>query len=122
MMGRLSAWAAWLGPVRAAFLASLLLSLVALQGHLVNRDGIYYLEKAGAILEYGLTAGMAFGKVSAELKRVGEWVFLPALIAAFSKVTGLGPETAAHLLNALFLAGSCALLVDWVRRRVPEAA
>lgn len=122
MMGRLSAWAAWLGPVRAAFLASLLLSLVALQGQLVNRDGIYYLEKDGAILEYGLTAGMAYGKLSAELKRVGEWVFLPALIAAISKVTGLGPETAAHLLNALFLAGSCALLVDWVRRRMPEAA
>ncbi len=105
-------WVEAVGPVRAAFIGSLLLSLVAVQGQLVNRDGIYYLERARAILEGGLSDGV----------RPGEWAFLPVLIAAFSAVTRVGPETAAHILNALFLAGACALLVAWVRRRSSETA
>jgi len=98
--------------VSAAFVGSLLLSLVAVQGHLVNRDGIYYLDRARTIMEDGLAAGV----------RSGEWSFLSILIAAGSAATGLGPETSAHLLDALFMAGACALLVAWVRQRSPEAA
>lgn len=121
-MTRLAAWASALGPVRLAFLASLLLSLIAMEGHLINRDGIYYLDKAGAILEHGFVEGVKAGELSPGLKKVGEWVFFPMLIAAVSFVTRLGPEAAAHALNALFLAGACALLVAWVRRRSAEAA
>ena len=109
---RLADWLALLTPVRTVFAGSLLLSLVAVQGHLINRDGIYYLERSRAILESGFAAGIG----------PGEWGFLPILIAAFSAMTGLGLETAAHLLNALFMAGACALLVAWVQRRSPEAA
>lgn len=112
MIERLTAGMRTIGPVRSAFLASLLLSLVAVQGHLVNRDGIFYLETAYVILETGLAEGL----------KTEAWGILPALIAAFSAVTRLGPETAAHVLNAFFLAGACALLVAWVRRRAPEAA
>ncbi len=86
MKARLTAWAQALGPVRAAFIGSLLLSFVAVQGHLVNRDGIYYLETARAILEGGLMAGW----------KAGEWAFLPTLIAALAFVTKVSPETAAH--------------------------
>lgn len=122
MMTMIKAWSRRLGSVRLAFLASLLLSLIAIEGHLINRDGIYYIDKAGAILERGLAEGMKEGALSPQLKKVGEWVFLPVMIAAVSSVTRLGPEAAAHALNALFLAGTCALLVAWVRRRSAEAA
>jgi hypothetical protein len=112
MRARLAAWAQVLGPVRAAFIGSLLLSFVAVQGHLVNRDGIYYLETARTMLESGLVAGW----------QAGEWAFLPTLIAALAFVMKVSPETAAMVINALFMAGTCALLVGITRRRLPEAA
>lgn len=112
MMARLGGWGDRLGAVRAAFLASLLLSLVATQGHLVNRDGIFYLDTARAILSDGLGAGL----------KTGEWAFLSMLVAGVSALTGLGVEAAAQSLDALFMAGACALLVAWVRQRQPEAA
>ncbi|MBK6630901.1 MAG: hypothetical protein IPG33_07495 [Betaproteobacteria bacterium] len=112
MMARMAAWAQAFGPVRTAFLASLLLSFVAAQGHLVNRDGIYYLETARAFLEDGWLAGW----------KAGEWPFLPMLITALSFVTKVSLETTAQMLNALFLAGTCALLTGITRRRLPEAA
>ena len=112
MRARLAAWAQALGPVRAAFIGSLLLSFVAVQGHLVNRDGIYYLETARTMLESGLVAGW----------QAGEWAFLPTLIAALAFVMKVSPETAAMVINALFMAGTCALLVGITRRRLPEAA
>ncbi|MBX3676553.1 MAG: glycosyltransferase family 39 protein [Rhodocyclaceae bacterium] len=112
MRARLATWAQALGPVRAAFIGSLLLSFVAVQGHLVNRDGIYYLETARTMLESGLVAGW----------QAGEWAFLPTLIAALAFVMKVSPETAAIVLNALFMAGTCALLVSITRRRLPEAA
>ncbi len=109
---RLTTWARGLGPVRAAFLASLLLSLVAAQGSLINRDGIIYIDTARAILEQGLFA-----------PRQGiDWQFLSILIAGAAALTGLPAEMAARILNALLLAGACALLVAMTRRRLPEAA
>ena len=102
-----------LGPVRLAFLGSLLLSLIAaMNGALINKDGIFYVEAARAILEQGV--GM--------MRQNAALQFLPLLTAALSKLTGLRLEAAAHLLNALFLAGACSLVVAITRRRLPEAA
>lgn len=101
-----------IGPVRAAFLTSLLLSLAAVQGQLVNRDGIFYLEVARFISEAGLAEGL----------KTGAWGVLPALIAAVSALAPFGFETAAQILDALFMAGTCALVVALVRHRAPEAA
>lgn len=112
MVERMTGWMRRLGPVRSAFLVSLLLSLSAVQGHLINRDGIYYLETAQAILEKGLLAGL----------KTGEWAFLPVLIAALSYGTTLAPQHAAHVLDAVLMAGACSLLVAITRRRQPEAA
>ena len=47
------AWARAIGPVRAAFIGSLLLSLIALGGSLINRDGIFYVDATRAMLEQG---------------------------------------------------------------------
>lgn len=103
-----------LGPVRAAFLGSLILSWIAhIRGDLVNRDGVIYLDAARTILEHGLSAVGQLNPV---------WMVFSSLVAGISALTGLKHETAAHVLNALFLAGSCGLLVAVTRRRMPEAA
>ncbi|MBK7327429.1 MAG: hypothetical protein IPI89_15440 [Propionivibrio sp.] len=47
--------------------------------------------------------------------------FLPIVMALFSKLTGFGLETSGYLLNALFLAGACALMTDCAGRKYPEA-
>lgn len=108
------AWWDTLGPVRAAFLGSLLLSLVALvRGDLVNRDGVIYLDAARTLLEQGPAAIGQLNPV---------WMAFSSLVAGIAAITGLSPENAAHALNALLLAGSCGLLVAITRRRLPEAA
>lgn len=97
-------------PASTAFVASLFLSLVAVQGRLVNRDGIYFLDTARAIMEQGIGA------------KVGEWTFYPLVIAAFGATTPLSLEHTAFLINALLMAGTCSLMVHWVIQRSPEAA
>lgn len=113
MMASIAAWARAVGPVRTAFIGSLLLSAVALgSGALINRDGMIYIETARAILDQGMAT-----------QRHGfDWQFLPILMAGLSSLTGLGPEMAGHVLNAFLLAGTCGLLVAITRRRLPEAA
>lgn len=101
-----------IGAVRMTFVVSLLLSWVATQSKLINRDGIYYLDTARTILEEGIGAAM----------RVGEWNFFPLLVAALAATTPLNVGDAAYFLNALLLAGTCALLVAWIRHREPAAA
>ncbi|MCC6657717.1 MAG: glycosyltransferase family 39 protein [Rhodocyclaceae bacterium] len=114
MIGRLAGWMQAIGPVRAAFLGSLLLSAVAVWNTpVLNRDGMFYVEWAREIAGHGIEGAGQNGLLLA---------LLPAAIAAGSALTGLGHETAAHLLNALFMAGACGLLVAIVRRRLPEAA
>lgn len=99
------------GPVRLVFAASLLLSLIAvLNNQVLNRDGMFYVELADSVMSHGFW-----------LDRWG-FVFLPALIALTSVLTSLPLEGSAHLLDALFLAGTCSLLVAIVRRSMPEAA
>lgn len=95
-----------------AFVASLGLSWVAIHGSLVNRDGIFYLNTARTITELGLGG----------LQEVAGLNFLPLLIAAFSSVSALPLESAAKVMNSLFLAGACALMVDCVKQKTPTAA
>lgn len=105
-------WLQRLGPVRAAFAGSSLLSLLALQKSTLNRDGMLYVEAARAFLAQGLDAAM----------QIYPWPLLSVLMAGISQVTGLGLETGGHLLNLLFMAGACALLVACAARTYPEAA
>jgi hypothetical protein len=106
---RSAAWLDFLGPIRTAFFGSLLLSFVAVQtSPILNRDGMLYIETARGFLERGM-AGSDF-----------DWLFLPLLIAVLSYITHLDLEPVAYILNALFLAGTCALMVDLTRRRMPE--
>lgn len=99
-------------PVAVTFLASLLLSALAVGTGNLNRDGMLYTEAARAFLEGGLPAA----------KAVFTWPFLPVLMASLSALTGLSPDTCGHLLNALFLATACALMVDLIRRSDPDLA
>lgn len=100
-----------LGPRATVFLVSLLLSLVAARQGTINRDGMWYVETAGAFLEGGISA--AFDSFL--------WPFLPILMGLVSQATGLGLETSGYLLNALFMAGASALLVTCAARMFPEA-
>ena len=98
---------------QAAFLGSFLLSLIALlNSPVINRDGILYIETARIFLTDGFVAA----------NKSFNWPFLPILMALVSKLTGIGLEKTGHLLNALFMAGACALVVTSIKRKSPEAA
>ena len=99
-------------PVWVTFAASLILSGIALSAGGLNRDGMLYAEAARAFLEGGLPAA----------KAVFSWPFLAVLMGGVSRLTGLAPDTSGHVLNALFLAGACALLVAMVRKQEPQLA
>ncbi|HRP95665.1 MAG TPA: hypothetical protein PL143_05390 [Rhodocyclaceae bacterium] len=100
-----------IGPVSAVFLASLLLSWVAIAQRIApNDDGMLYVEAARLFREGGFDAA----------RQVFDWLFLPVLIGGLSALTGLGAETAAYLLTSLLIAGLCALLVACARRLFPE--
>ena len=102
----------WLTPVFFAFSGSLLLSLVARLGSTINRDGTLYIGTAQAFLDGGFAAA----------KALFAWPFLSIAIALVSRLTGLGLEASAYLLNAFFMAGACAMLVSCIARRSPELA
>lgn len=101
-----------LSPERTAFIVSLLLSLIAQSQGTLNRDGMLYVRAAQAILDGGFEAA----------SRLFNWLFLPLLMATVAQATGLSLEHAGHALNAVFMAGTCALLVACVRRQQPELA
>ena len=104
-----------IGPVRMAFFASLLLSLIAVWNNpVLNRDGMLYIEWAQKIINNGSEGLYYAGQPSL--------LALPLLISGLSWATGLSPEAAGQLLNALFLAGTCALIVVITRNRRPEAS
>ncbi|WP_233281676.1 ArnT family glycosyltransferase [Pseudomonas tructae] len=100
-------------PVRLAFAGSLLLSLVAVLGvATVGRDAALYLDIARQVSEQGpKVAWNAF-----------DWPWFTLLLAGTHSLFGLSLELSAYLWCALFMAGTCALLVDCVRQRVPQAA
>lgn len=104
--------AARISPAGVAFVASLLLSLLAITTNgLLNRDGMLYVDAARLFQQGGWAAA----------QDVFAWPFLSVLVALFSQFTGLGLETAGYALNVLFMAGACALLVACAARLFPEA-
>jgi hypothetical protein len=105
-----------ISPVTISFIASLVLSFIAVQNHLINRDGILYLELAHLVQIDGLSA------LRGDNSWLHQWPFFSVVIALSGKLTGLSLETMAQLLNALFMAGSCALIVEITRHRWPEAS
>jgi len=102
----------WVTPVTVAFFVSLLLTVIAHHNKSINRDGILYVHVALEFLDNGFGAA----------RQIFNWPFLSILMGLVAKLTGLGPEHAGYLLNALFLAGTGALLVSCVRRTSPEIA
>lgn len=111
-LARAKVWLQQLGPVRVAFIVSLLLSLIAVQKGTINRDGMLYVETARIFLEEGFRAAMTSYS----------WPFLSIQMAGVSRLTGLGLESSGYLLSALFMAGTCALLVACAVRLFPAAA
>ncbi|MBK8400641.1 MAG: hypothetical protein IPL29_06130 [Propionivibrio sp.] len=95
-----------------AFVASLVISWIAIStSGSLNKDGMLYVDTARVFLDEGFGAArMTFS-----------WPFLPILMGLVSKLTGLGLETSGHLLNTLFFAGACGLMVNCAKRMFPEA-
>lgn len=101
------------GPLRTVFVASILLSIVAIWGKISpNNDGMLYVEAAQLFQQGGLDAA----------RQVYDWLFLSVLIASTSSLTGLHPETAAYVLGTLFQAALGVVLVDCTRRLYPQAS
>ena len=109
---RLKALPSSASPAYVVFIASLLLSLIAIWASpTLNRDGIFYVDAARAFLSGGFMAA----------RTAFNWPFLPVLMALLSRATGLGLENSGYLMNAMFLAGACGLMVSCASRRFPEA-
>ncbi|NJD35713.1 MAG: hypothetical protein FIA96_12930 [Betaproteobacteria bacterium] len=101
-----------LSPGWVAFFGSLLLSLIDSQQGTINRDGMLYVETARVLMEGGFNAA----------RNTFQLPLFPTLMAVTAQVTGLGLEGSGQLLNGLFMAGACALLVTCASRMFPEAA
>lgn len=100
-------------PVRVAFFASLLLSLISILGvATLGRDAAFYVSIAERVSQEGPQVAWT----------VFNWPWFTYLLAGTHFVTRLPLEWCAYIWCALFMAGTCALLVDVVRQRVPEAA
>ena len=100
-------------PVWVAVFASAILSLIAIKtSGTLNRDGMLYVDAARMFDQGGFNAA----------HKVFSWPFLSILMAVLSKTTGIGLETTGYLLNILFMAGACGLLVSCAARSCPEAA
>ncbi|QNH80654.1 hypothetical protein GGD92_17275 [Pseudomonas protegens] len=109
----------WIGrvinqyPVRLTFIGSLLLSLIAVLGAVtVGRDAALYLDIAHKVNEQGPAIAWT----------LFDWPWFPLLLAQTHIYLGLPLELSAYLWCALFIAGTCALMVDCVRQRLPQAA
>jgi hypothetical protein len=85
-------------PYIAVFLASLLLSLVAIATDaIINNDGVYYLDAAAVANEYGVLASF----------KAFNWPFFSWLIAGLQRLSGLSYEISGFVLSMLLLAGAC---------------
>ncbi|MGY4492046.1 hypothetical protein [Pseudomonas sp. TE3610] len=109
LLGRL----ADVSAVRLAFLGSVLLSCIALLGvDVLARDAAFYMDISQQVAQHGLSRGWeAF-----------DWPWFTFLLAGTHLLLRLPMEAAAYLWGVLFLAGTCALMVDCVRQRAPRAA
>ena len=102
----------FLTPIWAAFMGSAILSTIAIAtGTTLNRDGMLYVDTARVFLKEGLPAAID----------TYAWPFLSILMAMVSHISGLDIENSGHLLNVLFMAGACALLVASSTRIFPDA-
>lgn len=102
-----------LTPVRAAFLGSLLLSLIAILGEgLVGRDGAFYLDIAHQVTLHGPQVAI----------KLFDWPWYSILLAQLHQLTHLPLETCAYLLSTVLMAATSTLMVDAVRQRWPQAA
>ncbi|MBT8765603.1 hypothetical protein [Metapseudomonas boanensis] len=99
-----------LRPSHWAFIGSLVLSWIAVHFEVtVSKDAAFYLDAAQTFNEQGVAATLA----------KFNWPWFPILIGVTHSVTGVSLEAIGYLWCALFMAGTCALLVDAVTRRVP---
>lgn len=100
------------GPLPVVFVLSLVLSYLAILGKITpNADGILYVDAARLLLSDGLTAA----------RQLYDWLFLSALIAGLSSVTGLELQVVAHLLAAVLVALVGVVLVAVTRELYPAA-
>lgn len=93
-------------PVIFTFLGSLLLSALAFLNVTLNRDGMLYAEAARVFVADGFDAAI----------RIFPWPFLSIVMGTLSAFTGFSPENCGYVLNAFFMAGCCALLIDIIGR------
>jgi hypothetical protein len=100
---------AHVSPVPLAFVASLVLSLIAVAGTVtVGKDAAHYLDVARQALDHG--PAVAF--------QLFNWPWFPLLLAATHAFLGVPLELAAYLWCALLMAGTCALMVAISQRLV----
>ncbi len=100
-------------PVQLAFFGSLLLSLIAVLGTaIIDRDAAFYMDIAQRASEQGPRLAI----------ESFDWPWFSLLLVGSHLLLRLPVELCAHLWCALFMAGTCALMVDCVRQRVPAAA
>lgn len=113
MLMMFKSWRQYLTPQHATLAGSLLLSLIAYLGEVtIGKDGAFYVDIARTIVEQGVSAGAARFN----------WLGFPLLLAGLHQISGLPIEGLAYSVCALFMAGSCLLLVDLVARHRPQAA
>lgn len=93
-----------------AFIGSLLLSWIAVSNAgTVAKDAAFYIDLAQYFIDHDL----------ADTFKRYDWPWFPVLLGATHALTGIPLETVAYLWCALFMAGTCALLVDGISRRLP---
>lgn len=99
--------------VQWTFIGSLLLSWIAVSyAGTVAKDAAFYLDLAQHFIDHGLAD--TFSRFN--------WPWFSVLLGITNIFTGIPLETAAYLWCALFMAGTCALLVDGISRRLPGCA
>lgn len=101
-----------LSPVTLAFCLSLMLSAIAYGNDpVINKDGILYIDTARIFLEEGFTKTI----------KHFDWPWFSVLIGASGWLTGLSFDLWARIWCALFMAGTCSLVVACVQARLPKA-
>src|SRR5690606_25181902 len=94
-------------PVTVTFLLSITLSLASSSYRAsMNPDGMVHIMAGRIFIEEGFTEALKFF----------DWPFFSILIGIVGYVLPISYEAAGRLLNILFLAGTCSLLVRVTQR------
>lgn len=89
-----------------------MLSLIAVLGEVaIGKDAAFYLDIALQVSEQGMAVA---------LERF-DWPWFTLLLAGTYKYLGIPLELTAYLWCALFMAGTCTLLVASLRRAIPDS-